>query len=294
MTQKARPFPSGEAYTPAIRQYLNRLSNLESDTDTQFQAITARLGTLESEIDGARVDISQLQQESASHAAAIDLLNSRYDSLDIDLEGALQAIEILSVAMDQVEAVNATQTADIATLQENVADLQMAADLAVDSLAALDGRITAVEGRVMTAEIDIQALRYADAALASLLDNTQIRLDAFIEAQRQVNGWRLPLSDAILGTVPKVVSVLLLPAGEYAAPSAYLGCPTTPGFTAILTLIDESDGTVLATVSGPGTMAWQPASAGFTLTDNASIELHLVGSSAPAVALVKGFMLTQA
>lgn len=292
MTQKARPFPSGEAYTPAIRQYLNRLSNLESGTDTQFQAITARLGTLESEIDGALVDISQLQQESISHAAAIDLLNSRYDSLNIDLEGALQAIDVLSVAMDQVEAVNATQAAAIATLQENVADLQMAAELAVDSLAALDGRVTAIEGRLTTTETDIQALRYADAALASLLDNTQTRLEAVIEAQRQVSGWRLPLSDAVLGTVPKVVSVLMLPAGEYAAPIAYLGCPTTPSFTALLTLVEESAGTILATVEGSGTMAWQPASAGFTLTDNASIELCLVGSSAPAVALVKGLMLT--
>lgn len=294
MTQKVRPFPANQAFTDTTRQYLNRLSNVENNNDTQFAAITVRLGTLESEADQGQVDISQLQQESSAHAAAIDQLNARDDALGIDLDGAIQAIGILGDSMDQVEAVNATQTSDIATLQGNVADLQMVADLAVDSLAALDGRVTGTEGRLGVTETDIQALRYVDASLMASLNDANARLDYAIEAQRPFSSYRLPLSDAVLGIVPKVVSILLLPAGDYAAPSAALGCPTTPDFTATLRLVDESDSTVVAAVEGTGTMAWQTASAGFTLADDTSIELLLIGSDATAVAIVKGLLLTQA
>ena len=292
MTAKARPFPANQEYSTTVRQYLNRLSTVEAASDTQFAAITSRLGQLEQDteglisdvgeieedltalqgdVSGALVAIAQLQQAAADQAEAIDLLNFRYDSVRVDLDGALAAIPLLANDLDQVEATVAAQTLTVA---------------------ALGARVSAAESDIDAVQLDIQALQYADIELDQRISNAQARLDTVIESQGlPFSGYRLPLSDAVVGIVPKVVGVVMLPAGEYAPPSADLGCPTTPAFTAILTLVDAANGAVLATIEGPGTMAWQPASAGFTLTGDTSIELQLVGSSAPAVALIKGLLL---
>ena len=237
MTQKARPFPANQEYSTTVRQYLNRLSTMEAASDTQFAAITSRLGQLEQDLDGliedvggleqdvtvlqgdvsgALVAIAQLQQTAADQAGAIDLLNFRYDSVRVDLDGVLAAMPILAGELDQVEATVAAQTLTVA---------------------ALDARVTLAEGDIDAVQLDIQALQHADVSLASQIQDNQARLDTVIESQGQpFSGYRLPVSDAVLGTVPKVVGVLILPAGEQAAPSAYLGCPTTPVSYTHLTL----------------------------------------------------------
>jgi predicted nucleic acid-binding Zn-ribbon protein len=313
-TPKARPFPANQEYSPTVRQYLNRLSKVEAVNDTQFSAITSRLGqleqdtegliaavgeieedltTLQGDVSGALVAIDSLQQLTADHTVAIDLLNFRYDTARVDLDGALAAIQVLATDLDLTEATVAVHTLGLADLQAAVAALDQQDNLTEATLTALDDRVTGTENRLTDAERDIQALQYADIDLDQRISNAQVRLDYVIEAQGlPFSGYRLPLADAVVGTVAKVVGVVLLPVGDYAAPSAYLGCPTTPAFTAILTLVTAADGAALATVEGPGTMAWQTASAGFTLANEASVEVHLVGSSAPAVALIKGLLLT--
>lgn len=313
MTQKARPFPSSESYTPTVRQYLNRLSGLEASNDTQFQTITARLGTLESttteltqtvgeheerlgvvgsEIDGALVDILQLQQESDAYAEAIDLLNSRYDTARSDLDSALAAIQTLTTDMDVVSAAVAANTLDLVNVKADVQGLQARDVTTQTAIDTLGTRVTTAEGDIDTAGTGIQALRYADAAHSSLLSATQARVDYVVEAQRQFNGYRLPLSDAILGTVPKVVGGLILMAGDYAALMAYLGCPTTPTYAAILSLVTAADGTELATVAVTGTMVWGTAAAGFTLESATAVDLLLVGNDPAALAIIKGVVLS--
>lgn len=312
-TPKARPFPAQQDYSPAVRQYLNRLSAVEAANETQFATVIVRVNTLETtttglssavaglqtrttaledEVSDTLADIAQLQTESASQATAIDLLNSRYDTARTDLDGALVAITTLDNRIDLAQLDIEAHTLAIDALQEDVTDLQQQEGGTAQALDAIDTRVTRVEAEMESAQTDIQVLQWTDDALQSRLAGTEARLaDVVAALARQLLGLRLPVADAIAGTVPKVVGALWLPTGIYAPPMAYLGCPTTPAYTATFSLVTTVDGTELATVAVTGTMAWGTAAAGFTLESDTAVDLLLTGNHPAALAIIKGLVL---
>ncbi len=314
MTAKARPFPAQQDYSPAVRQYLNRLSHVEAGNESAFAALQEQVSqlhtvttALEANVNGltAQVQglageaadnlaaIEGLQQESAAHAEAIDLLNSRYSTVRADLDGALVAITGLDRTLEQATLDIEADTLAIGALQTNVTALQQQESATAAGLVALASRLVTAESEIDETQTTVKVLQWTDAGLNDRLTGAESRIDQLVAIQAAaVTGFRLPLSASITGTVPLLVSSTVLPAGSYAAPQAYLGCPTTPTATATLSLVVVADASTLATIAVTGAMAWGLASAGFTLAAETALDFLLAGDPPEALAVLKGVVLT--
>lgn len=206
------------------------------------------------------------------------------------LKASLQATKFDVLALQSsvaaIQTVDTAQTSSINSLQAYNSTQDV-------TITALSSRVTAAENDIKSDEQKIVALQYADASIFNSLNSLSTQISWVQEkSNNAISGYKFGLSDSILGTVPKLVCSFYLPEGDYAAPTAEIGCPASTS-TATLSVKSEDELTEV-TIIHSGIPAWTTATAGFTITVETQFNLFLSANSATSLALIKGFEIKKA
>ena len=269
-------YPAELVSNPSFQQYFNKLGKGNDDNLVEIITIKNRLTIVEgrttalvSDINSLENSVAGLTEDIDDNTTAIYLLQSSYDSARTDLDTAIVDIATAKIDIDAIESRLDTAETNIGTNTAEIVELK--------------NRAAVFELKDIQFETSITNIE-------TILSNTQDNLTELPSGSSSSGSF--PLSDSIQGTVPKVVGTMVLLTGEYAKPSAELGCPLNSSHSAYLK-VAETDGTVLSTVTGTSGVGWNEADTGFTLAADTEIELLLSANVAAAFAIIKGIVISQ-